>query len=103
MKGGRVMSRVIRWLIVLMLFVVLPAGAIRGGDSSVAKAAKAGDLAAVGKLIAARVDVNVPEGDGSTDLLLAAYHSPLRMLRGLMAAGAQGDGARHPGMTPLRP
>src|SRR5438552_3778760 len=51
MKGGRVMGRVMRWLIVLMLVAVLPAGAVRAGDSPVAKAARADDLAAVRKLI----------------------------------------------------
>jgi uncharacterized protein len=95
------MGRVMRWLIVLMLVVVLPAGAVRGADSSVARAAKAGDLTAVRKLIAARVDVNVPEGDGSSALLWAAYHSDLGMVQALIAAGAKVDTANHYGVTPL--
>ena len=101
MKGGRVMGRVMRWLIVLMLIAVLPAGAVRAGDSPVAKAAKAGDLAAVRKLIATHADANIPEGDGSTALLWAAYYSDLEMLRVLVAAGAKLDTANHYGVTPL--
>src|SRR5438270_359608 len=95
------MSRILRWLIVLMLAAVLPAGAVRAGDSPVGKAARAGDLATVRKLISTRADVNLPEGDGSTALLWAAYSSDLEMLRALIAAGAKVDTANHYGVTPL--
>ena len=91
------MGRVMRWLVVLMLVAVLPAGAVRAGDSPVAKAARAGDLAAVRKLITTRADVNIPEGDGSTALLWAAYSSDVEMLRVLIAAGAKIDTANHYG------
>jgi ankyrin repeat protein len=91
-----------RWLMVLVLLAVMPAGAVRGaGESPVAKAARAGDLATVRKLIAERADVNLPAGDGSTALLWAAYQSDLEMVRALIAAGARFDAANSYGVTPL--
>jgi ankyrin repeat protein len=101
MKGGLSMGRLMRWVTVLVLIVAPLAGAVRGADSSLAKAAKADDVASVRKLIATRVDVNAPEGDGSTALLWAAYHSDVEMIRALIAAGAKVDTFNHYGMTPL--
>ena len=94
------MGRVVRSVMVFMLITVL-AGAIRAADSTVAKAARAGDLTAVRKLTAARADVNIPEGDGTTALLWAAYHSDVEMARVLITAGAKVDAANHYGVTPL--
>ena len=95
------MRRVLQWLSVLMLAAALPAGAVRVGESVTAKAAKAGDLAGVRKLIAASADVNLPEPDGSTALLWAVYHSNLDMVQALIAAGAKADIANQYGITPL--
>ena len=100
MKGKVVMGRLVRSVMVFMLITVL-AGAIRAADSTVAKAARAGDLTAVRKLTAARADVNIPEGDGTTALLWAAYHSDVEMARVLITAGAKVDAANHYGVTPL--
>lgn len=95
------MGRLVRCMFALALIVAPLAGAVRGADSSLAKAAKAGDVASVRKLIATRADVNAPEGDGSTALLWAAYHSDVEMVRALIAAGAKVDAFNHYGMTPL--
>jgi ankyrin repeat protein len=62
---------------------------------------KAGDVAAVRKLVAARADVNAPSGDGSTPLLWAAHKSDLEMVRILLAAGAKPDVPNNYGVTPL--
>jgi ankyrin repeat protein len=77
---------------------ILLAGA---NDSPVARAAKSGDLAAVRKLIAAKADVNLADGDGSTALLWAAYESDLEMTKALLTAGAKPNTANHYGVTPL--
>jgi ankyrin repeat protein len=95
------MGRAVRWMIALVLIILPLAGAMRAADSSLAKAAKAGDLASVRKFIATRADVNAPENDGSTALLWAAYNSDLEMTRALIAAGAKVDAFNHYGMTPL--
>src|SRR3989442_12903867 len=101
MKGGLFMGRVMRWVVVLVLIIAPLAGAVRAADSSLAKAAKTGDLGTVRKLIATRADVNAPEGDGSTALLWAAYHSDVEMVHALIAAGAKVDAFNHYGITPL--
>jgi len=75
---------------------------VRGtGDSPVAKAVKAGDLATVRELIDARADVNATSGDGSVPLLWVAYNSDIEMARVLITAGAKVDVANNYGVTPL--
>jgi ankyrin repeat protein len=83
----------------LALFLITLAGA--AGDSAITKAVKSRDLPAVRKLIAARADVNVRSGDGSTPLLWAAHNSDLDMAKSLLAAGARVDVANNYGVTPL--
>jgi ankyrin repeat protein len=89
-------------LAVLLSIAILLASVVRGaGDSAITKAVKAGDLAAVRKLIAAREDVNAQAGDGATPLLWAAHKSDVEMARILIAAGAKVDVANNYGVTPL--
>ena len=89
------------------LFVALLSAAVLGGvvhaagNSSIAAAAKSGDIAAVRKLIAAHTDVNAAAGDASTPLLLAVHNSDMAMVKVLLAAGAKPDIANHYGVTPL--
>ena len=71
------------------------------GDGPVAKAVKAGDLAAVRALAASGEDVNARSGDGSTPLLWAAHASHDEIARALIAAGARVDDANDYGITPL--
>ena len=90
------------WIIVSVSGLALGGLVFAGAnDSAVAKAAKSGDLAGVRKLIAARADVNIADGDGSTALLWAAYASDLEMTKALIAAGAKPDNANQYGVTPL--
>jgi ankyrin repeat protein len=84
-----------------MAAVWLAAPVFTADDSPVATAAKAGDMAAVRTLIEKRADVNVPQVDGSTALLWAAYNSDPEMTRALLAAGATVDAANRYGVTPL--
>jgi len=71
------------------------------GESAVAAAAQAGDLSAVRSLIVKKADVNLPQGDGSTALLWAAYNSDAEMTKVLLAAGAKPDVANKYGVAPL--
>jgi ankyrin repeat protein len=66
-----------------------------------ASAARLGDNALVRSLIAADADINVPEADGSTALLWAAYHSDTALTQALIDAGADVDTANRFGVTPL--
>ena len=87
-----------------MVWLAVPVQAVQeraAAGSPVAAAAKAGDRAAVRRLITARANVNTPERDGSTALLWAAYNSDLEMTRALIAAGAKVDVANRYGVTPL--
>src|SRR5262245_25925557 len=103
----RTISRVSRrrWLSLLLSGVLASAvhyslGAATA-DRRVAVAAKAGNLATVKQLIAARVDVNGADLDGSVALLWSAYHNDLEMTRVLLAARAKVDAANAFGVTPL--
>src|SRR5258708_3711022 len=97
-----IQQRFVRFVVVLLPVAVLFGATVRGAaDSAITKAVKAGDLAAVRKLIAGRADVNVLSGDGSTPLLWAAHKSDLELARVLIAAGARADAANNYGITPL--
>ena len=64
------MARVVRPLVTALCLATLLVTIVRGtGDSPIAKAVKANDLATVRKLTAARADVNASSGDGSVPLL----------------------------------
>lgn len=93
-----------RALLIVALFAGIGAAALvraGAGDSAIATAVKAGDLAGVRKMIAAKADVNAPGGDGSTALLWAAHGSNVEITRALVAAGAKPDIANRYGVTPL--
>jgi ankyrin repeat protein len=96
------MVRVARLVAALFAPALLLVSVIHGaGDSSMTKAVKSGDLAAVRKLIEAHSDVNESSGDASTPLLWAVHNSDVEMARVLIAAGAKPDVANHYGVTPL--
>ncbi len=69
--------------------------------TSVATAARGADLGAVRAQLAAGADVNLPESDGTTALLWAAYHSAPDMISALLKAGADPNTANQFGVTPL--
>src|SRR5437868_3327419 len=92
------------WCLPLLLgFVLAQPNALPAVSNvaAVADAARADDLASVGKLIKEHADVNAGANDGSTALLWAAYHSNAEMTKALLAAGASVDAANHYGVTPL--
>jgi ankyrin repeat protein len=94
--------RVSRWQIGLVFVLALvPWVVLHGADPSIVTAAQQNDVTAVRSLIAKKVDVNQPAGDGSTALLWAVYNGNLDLTRALLAAGATADAANRYGVTPL--
>lgn len=76
-------------------------GILRASDSSLALAARDGDLPSVLGLLEGQPDINAALGDGSTPLLWAAYNFDVEMARALIDAGADVDAANNYGITPL--
>jgi ankyrin repeat protein len=84
-------------IIVGMMLAALAAGA----DAKLAQAVKAGDKAAVQTLLQRRVDVNVPEVDGTTALHWAVRNDDRELADRLIRAGANVKAANRYGITPL--
>src|SRR5437762_3495088 len=71
-------------------------------DTRLPDAAMQNDRNGVKSLLAAKVDVNEAQGDGSTALHWAAYHGDAEMVRMLLKAGADVKAKTRIGnMTPL--
>jgi uncharacterized protein len=97
--GKPALARARAWVIlVLAAGICLNAAA---ADDRIANAARSGDFHRVHDLIAAGVNVDATEGDGSTALLWATYHSDVETVAKLLAAGADANAANRFGMTPL--
>jgi ankyrin repeat protein len=96
-RGGRPA----RTAALLALAIVAGAGADEGGIPIV-DAARAGDRAAVRRLIERRADVNASEPDGTTALHWAARADDREMMSALLRAGARPAAANRYGVTPLR-
>jgi uncharacterized protein len=94
----RVLQTSAACLIAAALFVTV---GLASGDGPLAKAVRAGDLAAVRALLKSGADVNAKSGDGSIPLLWAANHSHDEIARALIAAKAAIDTANDYGITPL--
>src|ERR1700752_4007538 len=58
------------------------------GDTRLPDAAMHGDQGTVRSLLSQKVDVNAPQGDGTTALHWAAYRDDPEMVKLLLAAGA---------------
>ncbi len=69
--------------------------------SRLVDAVKRGDAAAVHALLRARVDVNAPEGDGTTALHWAVQADDVALARTLIRAGAKVSAANRLGVTPM--
>ena len=74
---------------------------LAGADARLAKAVKAGDKAAVQALLQQRIDVNVPESDGTTALHWAVRSDDADLVDRLLRAGANVKAANRYGITPL--
>src|SRR5438270_5572768 len=72
------------------------------GDTRLSDAAMQGDRDAVRSLLAQKVDVNAPQGDGTTALHWAAYKDDVEMAKLLLSSGASVKAATRIGaITPL--
>src|SRR6188472_1653639 len=86
----------IGWWLVLLASVVCLAADVRLVD-----AVKDGNVEAVRALLKGRVDVNAPQGDGTTALHWAVQQDDLDTVGLLIGAGARVDVANDNGVTPL--
>ena len=82
---------------------VIPAAAAGAAARHVplVAAVRAADTSAVRTLIGQQVDVDAPEGDGTTALHWAAYQGDLDIAQLLLRAGANADTPNRYGVTPL--
>jgi ankyrin repeat protein len=86
----------------IWISAVLSTMVVYAGDTRVADAAEHSDRRAVASLIAAKADVNSPQGDGTTALHWAAFNDDLEMAKMLVAAGANVKAATRVGaITPI--
>lgn len=88
-----------RWWAVLLLSLVSLGAADR--DVRLVEGVRAGDLKAVRQLLRQKIDVNVPEPDGTTALHWAAHRDDLETAVLLVRAGAKVNAANRYGVTPL--
>jgi uncharacterized protein len=86
------------WMVSLLSVAGLAAP---GSDLRVVEAVKRLDKEAVRSLLQQHVDVNTPQGDGSTALSLAANWNDMEMVELLIHAGAKVNAADDLGATPL--
>ena len=84
--------------LLLLACIAIPAAA---ADQRLTEAVKGGDLNAVRSLLAAHVDVNAAEPDGTTALQWAAYRDNLEIADLLIRAHASVNAANDYGATPL--
>lgn len=77
------------------------AGWAASADARLIRAVQTQDQAQTRALLDQKIDVNAPEGDGSTALHYAAYQDNLAIAQLLIQAGARADAANDLGATPL--
>jgi ankyrin repeat protein len=94
-------STLISLFVSFALFVAFVVSPMAAGKSDVADAAARGDRVAVRALLAKKVDVNAPQGDGATALHWAAYRGDKELADVLIRAGANAKAANREGATPL--
>jgi ankyrin repeat protein len=82
-------------------FLLSQAGVFAAADARLIGAIRARDVTAVRALLKQRVDVNAPQGDGTTALHWAAHVNDLTIADLLIRAGARGAVANDNGFTPL--
>ena len=85
----------------LAAFLTIASHSAAAAANGVATAARAGDIEAVKKQLAAGANVNVPEADGTSALLWATYQSSPDLVQLLIKAGADVNAANSFGVTPL--
>jgi ankyrin repeat protein len=84
-----------------VLFCLAAAGTAAAADDTLAGLIQAGNRDAALKAIAAGVDVNAAQGDGTTPLHWAVYKLDVDLARALIARGAKPDALNNYGSSPL--
>src|SRR5438132_1075179 len=101
MKGPP-MSGSLRQTVFVAALLCVATVAAAAADTRLSVAAMNGDMTAFQSLLNEKVDVNAPQGDGSTALHWAAYRDDLAMARLLLQAVAQTEVKTRLGdLTPL--
>jgi ankyrin repeat protein len=90
-----------RWLVPVVCALLCAEAPASAAGSPLIEAVKAGDRAAVQRLIRDRSAVNVPEADGTTALHWAVRADDDATTRLLLRAGANANAANRYGVTPL--
>ena len=85
----------------LGVFLLSQAGMFAAADARLISAIRARDVTAVRVLLKQRVDVNAPQGDGTTALHWAAHVNDLAIADLLIRAGARGAVSNDSGFTPV--
>jgi len=85
----------------LGVWLLSQTGVFAAADARLINAIRAKDVSAVRALLKQRVDVNAPQGDGTTALHWAAHVNDLTIADLLLRAGARGAVANENGFTPL--
>jgi ankyrin repeat protein len=88
-------------LLAIVFVVALVAPAAGAEQHALIEAAKRGDMSAVQRALADRLDVNATAGDGATALHWASYRDHLEVVDALIRAGANPNAANDLGATPL--
>jgi ankyrin repeat protein len=88
------------WAVFVCVCAVASLGAA-GTDDALVDAVRAGNRAAVQRLLKQRVDVNAPQADGTTVLHWAVRVDDLEMVRALLNAKANPKAANRYGSTPI--
>ncbi len=94
-------ARSLRTLTLALFLGITPLAFAVGPDAKLAEAAKAGDRAAVLRLLEQKADVNAAEIDGTTALHWAVRADDLELADRLLQAGADAKKATRYGITPL--
>src|SRR5690348_3682244 len=88
-------------VVAILLASSMAAGTAAAPDLRLVLAARAQEKQTVRALVAARVDVNAPQGDGATALHWAVHWDDLDTTDFLLRAGANANAANDNGVTPL--
>jgi ankyrin repeat protein len=89
------------WLTVAGLVLALPVASRAQGDLRLVEAVRAGDLAVARTLMAAGVDINVAQPDGTTALHWAVHNGTVALTDDLLRAGARVNVRNSFGVSPL--
>ena len=85
----------------VLSWLLFPSFVVAAVDAPLANAVQHMDRDTVRHLLERRIDVNVPQADGTTALHWAAYNDDLDLVNRLLAAGANARASNRYGVTPL--